>query len=854
VDGQSVYMHSNVTIVERLERPSSRQKETGDLGIRWPRVLLLLLGLVLPQTLLYAPSLTGHKVLLPLDILAQGVYLPMPAQVAARVPDNFVLSDEVLLGAPSMEYAAREVRAGRIPLWNPQNFAGVPFASFPKYSPFFLIFCCWPSPITLAYLQLIKSVIAGMGAYLFFRRALGAGFWASAVGAWCYPLTGFFVQWQGYGLTQVVAWLPWVLLAVNLTIRQSKGYGPILLTIFTGLTLLTGQPDVAGLVLLSSGIYAVACLVEVHGWRKWSRPAFTAVATLALGWGLGLSIATAYVVPLVEYARTGERFARRAAGEEERPPVGIEALPQIVLPNIYGAMKKGSVRFVEGNQLESSAAGYAGLLATLLLAPLAFCNRDLRARSFWWLGFLVLSLGWVLDIPGLVQIMRLPVVNTFSWNRWMLLSGFALTVLATIGLDQLMKGTAGRRRWFVFPALLAFAVCAWCLYRIGHMPRDLVNFAQQGYQAPANATLWGIPARQAVAMVESYFRLYYGVGAAFAASAVLGWAVLSSGLRIRRGIFAIAGSLMIAELLIYAYDVNPQCDPALYYPRLPALEELRQHPPGRILCISCLPPDLNLMVGLPDIRGYDAVDPKRLLDVLEFARAPRTSSPTYARTQWFIPWGASTNDGGLRVSPVLDMLNVRYLIWAGKMPNLRTIIRHDGYGVVENERALPRTFVPETIQMVNDGQELMDRLRDATFDAARVSYVTEPVQLPTECRGTTRIVEESPDRVVLDAHMDSAGIVVLADLWDNGWSANVDGQVRRILVVNHAIRGVVVPAGEHRILFRYAPASIRLGWIISGGSVVGILAWMACGMMWRRKESKMTAPVETSNENDRGWE
>src|SRR6516165_10661524 len=104
-------MHSTVTIVERLERPSSRQKETGDLGIRWPRVLLLLLGLVLPQTLLYAPSLTGHKVLLPLDILAQGVYLPMPAQVAARVPDNFVLSDEVLLGAPSMEYAAREVRA-----------------------------------------------------------------------------------------------------------------------------------------------------------------------------------------------------------------------------------------------------------------------------------------------------------------------------------------------------------------------------------------------------------------------------------------------------------------------------------------------------------------------------------------------------------------------------------------------------------------------------------------------------------------------------------------------------------------------------------------------------------------------
>ncbi|HXW88996.1 MAG TPA: hypothetical protein VEK33_00475 [Terriglobales bacterium] len=825
---------------------------TQDQAARWPRILLLLLGLVLPQTLLYAPSLAGRKVLLPLDIFAQGVYLPMPANVAAQFPDNFILSDEVLLGTPSAEYAAKQVRAGRIPLWNPQNFAGVPFASFPKYSPFFLIFCCWPSPITLAYLHLMKSVIAGMGAYLFFRRALGAGFWASAVGAWCYPLTGFFVQWQGYGLTQVVAWLPWVLLAVNLAIREPKRYGAVLLTTFTALTVLTGQLDVAGLVLLTSGLYAVACLVEVHGWRTWSRPAFTAVARLALGWGLGLLIATAYVVPLVEYWRTGERFARRAGGEEERPPVGIKALPQIVLPNVYGATKKGSVRIVEGNQLESSAAGYAGLLATLLVAPLAFSNPELRPRSFWWLGLLVLSLGWVLDIPGLVHLMRLPVLNMFSWNRWMLLTGFALTVLAVTGLDVLMQGRVGRRPWFVIPALLAAGVCAWCLYRMGHMPPALVNFAQKAYQAPANATLWGIPARQAVAMVESYFRFYYGVGAAFGATAVAAWAVLSWGPPSRGWMSAAAGSLMIAELLIYAYNVNPQCDPALYYPPLPAFAELKQRPPGRTLCISCLPPDLNLMVGLPDIRGYDAVDPKRLLDVLEFARAPRTSSPVYARTQWFIPWGALTHDGGLRVSPVLDMLNVRYLIWTGDALNrARTIIRHDGYVVAENEHALPRAFVPQTIQMAKDEQELMDQLRQATFDAARISYVTEPVQLPGECRGTARIVGESPERVVLDARMDTAGMVVLADSWYQGWRANVDAQVTPILVVNHAIRGVVVPAGEHRVVFQYAPASIRLGWIISGAAIVGELGWLGCIIMWRRKECRITPPVETCYENDR---
>ena len=824
--------------MEQIQGLAGSEVAIEALSARWRRVALLLLGLVLPQILLYGPSLAGSKILLPLDILAEkGVYLPAPANGVRPVPHNFVLSDLVLLGVPTAEYAAKEMRARRIPLWNPQSFAGVPFVTFPKYSPFFLIFCCWPSPTTLAYLQLIKSILAGVGAYLFFRRTLGAGFWAATIGAWCYPLTGFFVQWQGYGVTWTVAWLPWVLLAVDYTVREAKGFGPILLTIFTAMAALSGQLDVAALVLLSSGLYAIGRLVEVYGWRMWRRGAIPAIAALILGWGLGLCIAAPYIVPLVEYSRTGERLSRRAAGEEERPPVGLAALPQIVLPNLYGSTQKGSMRIVDGNQLESSAAGYAGLLATLLLAPLAFCHRYLRGRSFLWLGLMVLSLGWVLNIPGLVRLMRLPGANMLSYNRWMMLTGFALTVLAVGGIDAVMKGMVKPRHWFAVPALLAAGLCAWCLYRMGHLPVEL-NILD----VPANAMYMGIPARRALAMAREYFTFYYAIGAVLGALTVGGWALLYSGARKRGWMVATAGSLMMAELLMYAYNVNPQCDPALYYPRVSALEELKQRPPGRILGVSCLPPALNLMIGLPDIRGYDAVDPKRLLDVLEFARQPGTSSPPYARTQGFIPWGTWTSDGALRVSPVLSMLNVRYLIFCQDLSSqIKAIIRGDGYTVVENELAMARTFVPQTVQVVDEGQPLMDQLRAVTFDPARVSYVTEQLDLPAVSHGTTKILEEFPERVVLDARMDTAGMVVLADLWDKGWHAQVDGQVTPILIVNHAIRGVVVPAGQHRVVFRYAPDSVRIGWMISGAAFavgLGLAAWI---MQWRRKSRRISA-------------
>ena len=55
---------------------------------------------------------------------------------------------------------AAEFRAGRLPLWDPFSFAGAPFAHFGKYCPLYLIYYLFPSPVSLAWIQLLKSVIA----------------------------------------------------------------------------------------------------------------------------------------------------------------------------------------------------------------------------------------------------------------------------------------------------------------------------------------------------------------------------------------------------------------------------------------------------------------------------------------------------------------------------------------------------------------------------------------------------------------------------------------------------------------------------------------------------------------------
>ena len=65
------------------------------------------------------------------------------------------------------------------------------------------------------------------------------------------------------------------------------------------------------------------------------------------------------------------------------------------------------------------------------------------------------------------------------------------------------------------------------------------------------------------------------------------------------------------------------------------------------------------------------------------------------------------------------------------------------------------------------------------------------------------------------------GLLVLGDQFHPGWKAYLDDQPVTIMRVNHILRGVILPQGEHRIVLRFAPDSLRTGgWL----SLAGILA------------------------------
>jgi len=119
---------------------------------------------------------------------------------------------------------------------------------------------------------------------------------------------------------------------------------------------------------------------------------------------------------------------------------------------------------------------------------------------------------------------------------------------------------------------------------------------------------------------------------------------------------------LMGDLLWFDYGRNLQCDPSFYYPKIPVLDEVAQSVPGRVIGVDCLPASLAIMQGLNDIRGYDAIDPARMVALLKTAAVPGLELP-FAAIKCMIPQGHTVPPSTVQFPPVLDMLGVRYAIF-----------------------------------------------------------------------------------------------------------------------------------------------------------------------------------------------
>lgn len=158
--------------------------------------------------------------------------------------------------------------------------------------------------------------------------------------------------------------------------------------------------------------------------------------------------------------------------------------------------------------------------------------------------------------------------------------------------------------------------------------------------------------------------------------------------------------------------------------------------------------------------------------------------------------------------------------------NYALTYRSEDVAVFENRGYSPRAFLTHSAYVVDDATALA-RLRSPEYGGELLLAGGE--ELPSDVgqgfNEDVKIVQDDPEKVVLDVTAEFDGYLVLADAWDPNWSAMLDGVPVPIERADVMFRAVRVPEGSHRVEFSYHPRSFYTGLLIAGIAIalLGVL-------------------------------
>lgn len=735
---------------------------------------------------------------------------------------------------PNYRFAAEQLRQGTIPLWNPHLYSGSPFAADIQSGLFYpvnlLVFLLAPELTYqwLEYLAVFHFWLAGVTMYVCLRLLRPVPAIAGPVGA-LPALAGaiafefsdlFIVHFGNLNMIAVAAWLPLIFLLFHLSLRKASPGLAAASGAVLAVATLAGHIQITLFILLMLGLYAV--------WQGWLNLAYTGPrageslpgeasdsATIhslsrrltAAGRPL-LSMLICLVVmvglsalllfPAYEMSRHTPR-AELPYQEAARYSLHPVQLIGLLAPNYFGrdpALFWGPWERVE--------TGYIGIL-TLLLALFGAVFYPGRLKNYFiGLGLVALLLamggyaplhGWLYTlVPGFNQL-RAPA-------RFILLLDFSLAVLAAFGLQQLLAMLDQQVR-----ALRLLKVVAWALGGLIVVSVPLAYYAMMVTQDQNPAIF--LRASAAATGVMTFALLAV-------ASIVVLYLIITR--RLNHWQAGLAAIILIGlDLFILGQNVDVgRTDPTAGFDHPAALAFLEEDPNLYRIEVSTdvwhvWQPNTALLAGLYDAWGL--YNPLTLADTtLYWSGSPPRSSGRY------------------------NFLGVKYIIAskAGAPADGNIVPVFDGDPAINiylNRAALARALFVGQANIVTSHAAAWEAVRAEDFDPATTVVLESGQPVDTRPVSSLSIVEYGLSTVTVSVETDQPGYLVLADAYYPGWHATVDGRPVPIHRANYAFRAVYVPAGQHIVRFSFEPFVWRVGLVLSGLSLLGLLAW--AGLAWR---------------------
>jgi hypothetical protein len=733
-----------------------------------------------------------------------------PAVVGLRTLSQ---RDTDQLYAPVRTLVVEELRAGRLPLWNPYEGTGKPLFAEGIHSvlhPVSLLGAL-VAPSSIDFLILSYLVAAALGSFLF-ARTLGASPPASAAAGLAFALSGFSASMTGNLVFLAgLSTLPWLLAAARAA-GDGARWGPVATALATACAFLSGDVQVALVGLLLGTLLAA----DAGGPRGAARA--------LLGMLPGILLAAVQINATRALLPRSYRAPVLSDWERARWALPPARLLEWIVPGLYRGPLREVPVLASGNPVESVFAESVYLGAPVLVAAAlgaAALVRSGRRRAALVLGGAVavslwLALGHHLGARQLLD--WVPIWSRFRYTEKLMAPlTLCVSALAALGVDAFGSAPFARSWRLALAAalltaaatLLFFLLAPWAAqglserlldeagtFRLHTLSGGLPHLLVLLVALLAADRLRSLPAR--------VLALSALVALAPAAALSFGAHFGSTGARRLATPFQLQTDSPTPRLLHPEEELLPTNDPE--GPVDGAARFNRRF----------LRPSINVAYRVDTVEPFGAFDPGRLTTLVrslgfDWMHSLRRFALTHVAI--VLPYdeasraaAASAVEGGelLQREPLLN-----FELWS---------VPHRAWAFFARS-AVAQPRAPEAHMVLLD---VMARGDDETM----VVEATEP---PPTAPGRVLRVQRGTETVVVEAESDAPSLLVVQDAFWPGWRATIDGRATEILAADFLVRAVQWPTGRHTLVMTYDPPEIRLGLVLSalGALLVLVLAAFA---------------------------